>query len=516
LRKNKRPLFLIFFCAAALIGAAPVFSQNEPLETEGGDNLEYYIRSINFDIDGRTRAFALLEILEMQEGQRVGGRDALETLVRRKTQMLRNQRVLEDAACRIDYVEGEAENGGPIPVDFLIHVKDAWNFFIFPEPKFDSNTGLSITLKARDWNFLGTMSPLEIDLGYEQDDDQYSVFTDINADIPFRFLGYTWNFNFDNAFTYNEIDPNYYKNVTGLTIDLPWRQTTFTVGFDQSFFLHEENSDEETSKTSVKFFEDEWYMSSALYAKWEIPLGIEVGEFGALTYFPQLTENFNYRPGGYIGEYRRGPSTKFEHSFGFGQINWRGNFRNGLDASISNVNTFNNHSMEWDFNAGLAVEGHLALAGFFGVSSRLKYRKYISSDDYTVGENLRGIRDKDFIADNVLSFNLELPLRILNFTPSRWFNNRSFRPFDVEVHFSPFIDIALINGHSNRDYRPPKDYTLSDPLAAVGFEVIAFSLPWRNLNLRASLGWDLQEWRRSGEFPSGRYRELYIGLHHFY
>jgi hypothetical protein len=158
----------------------------------------------------------------------------------------------------------------------------------------------------------------------------------------------------------------------------------------------------------------------------------------------------------------------------------------------------------------------MALTSFFGVSSRLKYRKYFSSDDYSVGENLRGIRDKDFIADNVLSFNLELPLRVLSFTPSRWFNNRYFRPFDVEVQFSPFVDIALINGRSNPQYRSGEKYAFGEPLAAAGFEVIAFSLPWRNLNLRASIGWDLQEWIKEGKLPGGRYRELYIGLHHFY
>jgi hypothetical protein len=172
--------------------------------------------------------------------------------------------------------------------------------------------------------------------------------------------------------------------------------------------------------------------------------------------------------------------------------------------------------MNWDFNAGLAVEGHLALTNFFGVSSRLKYRKYFISSDYSVGADLRGIRDKDFIADNVLSFNLELPLRILAFTLSRWLNTRYLRPFDVELHFSPFVDFALIDGQSNPEYRPGEKQTFGTPLVAAGFEVIAFSLPWRNLNLRASIGWDLQEWRREGKLPGGQYRELYIGLHHFY
>jgi hypothetical protein len=521
-------IFLLSLAAMSLANTVFVFGQETsqevpqvaspetPQEAGSQNAIVYYIRSIKFDIDGQTRPFALLEVLDMREGQRINGAAALETLVRRKTQILHNQRVLQDEGCRIDYAVGEAEDGGPVPVDFLVHAKDAWNIFIFPEPKYDSNTGLSITLKARDWNFLGTMSPLELDLGYEIDEDAYSAFVDANVDMPFRFFGYIWNFNFDNIFVYNQFDPNYYKNVTGLTLDLPWRQTTFTVGFDQSFFFNEENSEEEKLKTGVEFYEDQWYMSSELYAKWEIPLGIEVGDFGSLTYFPRLTEGFNYRPGGDIGDYRRGPVTKFEHSFGFGQINWMGNFRNGLAVSLSNVNTFNNFTINWDINAGLTVEGHLALTNFFGLSSRLKYKKYFSSDDYSVGADLRGIRDKDFIADHVLSFNLELPLRVLEFTPSRWFNSRYFRPFDVEFHISPFFDFALIDGKSNPEYRPGEEQSFGGPLVTAGLELIAFSLPWRNLNLRASIGWDLQEWRRRGKLPDGHYRELYIGLHHFY
>jgi hypothetical protein len=86
----------------------------------------------------------------------------------------------------------------------------------------------------------------------------------------------------------------------------------------------------------------------------------------------------------------------------------------------------------------------------------------------------------------------------------------------VEVHFSPFVDIAFINGRSNPQNRTAEEYAFGDPLAAAGFEVVVFYLPWRNLNLRASIGWVLQEWIKEGKLPDGRYRELYIGLHHFY
>jgi hypothetical protein len=78
------------------------------------------------------------------------------------------------------------------------------------------------------------------------------------------------------------------------------------------------------------------------------------------------------------------------------------------------------------------------------------------------------------------------------------------------------VDIAFINGRSNPEYRSGEKHPFGVPLVAAGFEVIAFSLPWRNLNLRASIGWDAQEWIREGKLPGGHYQELYVGLHHFY
>jgi hypothetical protein len=481
----------------------------------------YYIRKIDFDITGRTRPFALMDTIDLREGEKISGKTALETYIRRKTQLMRNERVLEEDKSRIDYEIREPGEDGLVPVDLMVYASDTWNIVALPYPEFDSNDGFSITLKARDYNFLGTMSPLRVDLGYVYDNnkDQSAASLGIDTDIPFKFLGLLWNFNFDNDFKYLQDDPFYYKNTTGLLLDLPWKKTTVTVGFDQSYILNEKNSDEEHEKTGVVYFDKTWYMSSELYAKWEIPLGITVGDFGELTYKPGLTETIKYRPGGNIGEYRKGPTTTFSHSFGFGQIDWIGNFRKGLDVSLSNSISYNNYNLvkgnetgwdDWSSNIGITAKGHLLPVSFFGVYGRLKFMWYINTETYSAGSELRGIPDKDLIAAKMLSLNLQFPLRILNFIPSTWFTSRLFKPIDLEIHFSPFIDLALLEG---RDNDTKEKYTPGNLFSTAGFEIIAYSLSWRNLYLRGSIGWNLQEWRRQGELP---HPEVFIGMEHYF
>jgi len=118
---------------------------------------------IDFDIDGRTRPFALLANGEFREGERIYGKENLEKYISLKRQLLLNQRVLEEV--NIEYSLGAVEKDGAIPVSLIIFVKDTWNLIILPYPKYDSNEGFSITIKARDYNFLGTMSALKFDLG---------------------------------------------------------------------------------------------------------------------------------------------------------------------------------------------------------------------------------------------------------------------------------------------------------------------------------------------------------------
>jgi hypothetical protein len=494
-----------------------------PVNGQDGSQIVYYVRTVNFDIRGRTVVSALMENGEFVLGETINGEENLKNYISAKTQLLLNQRVLEEV--HIEYALAEADKNGLIPVDLSIKTMDTRNFIILPEPKYDSNSGLEITFKARDYNFLGSMTPLRIDLGYlYNEEDRQGVLLAIDSDIPFRAFGYKWNLNFDNELNYTEGNPLYYKNVTGLSMDLPFNMTTFTFGFNQSFLVNEENNTSDALDDGP-YFQDHWYMSSELYTQWKIPLGITVGSFGPLTYTPKLAGTINYRPYGDLGEYRKGPAITPSQSLGFGKINWIGNYRKGLDVSLQNSNTYNIGRAGWDSSISFSAIGHLPVSEDLGVSARLMYRHWffdskaipaVYGNDYFYvytdgGDVLRGIKNNRLPVHYMLSLNMDFPVRLFRFVPSEWYNNPKFHFFDFELHGSPFIDIALAEDPVN-----DRSFSFKNILAAGGVEVIVFPLAMRSFYLRLSLGTELRELLRTGRFfPSGN-RELYIGVGHYY
>ncbi|MDR2739099.1 MAG: hypothetical protein LBB68_04625 [Treponema sp.] len=504
-------VFLLVFLT--ILTCLPLFAQEIPSDQgddKDGNQIVYFIREIDFNITGRTLPFALLHTLDIKTGERLR---SLDTYIRRKTQILRNQRVLEEDQSRIEYFIGEAGADGLVPVDLMIYVTDTWNIIALPEPKYDSNTGLSLTVKARDYNFLGTMSPLAVDLGYSLEENKNSFFMDLDSEIPFKFLGYNWIFDFDNSINFTQKAPFFYQNTTGISMELPWRRTAFTFGFEQAYMLNEENDDKEKRETGVDYFADTWYMSSELYTQWDIPTGLELGEFGELAYFAKLAAQIKYRPGGDIGEYRRGPTNTFSHGLDIGQINWQGNYRSGIELSLKNTNQFNYSSLGWDNSLIFSAVGHFPISPRFGISSRFLYRQYFNSPYMDAGDVLRGMRNNALYANYMLSLNIDLPFRLFFFIPSAAFNNRKLRALDFEVHFSPFFDIAVLDGP---DPYMKDDYTIDQVITTAGFEFIVYPLSWRSLYFRGSIGWNMREWLKIQHPPGGDYQEIYIGIGHFF
>ena len=290
----------------------------ELAEGEGRDREDqvYFIREISFNIIGRTKPFALFNRGEFKAGEEIRGEKNLIRYLAHKTQLLINQRALEEAI--IEDRRGEAEEDGRIPVDLLITTRDTWNFIILPRPQLDNNEGFDLSLKIRDYNFLGSLSPLRIDIGYQLDNEYVDsgFFSNldrgkfnfiIDSEIPFRALGLDWNINFDHIFGYTLGEPISYKNITGISVEYPYKTTTFTFGFEQNVSFYEENEDRFKSQYG-KYFDGE-YLSSELYAAWEIPLGYEVAEFGGLIYTPRISAGINYRPWGSLDYPRESPKT---------------------------------------------------------------------------------------------------------------------------------------------------------------------------------------------------------------
>jgi hypothetical protein len=149
------------------------------------------------------------------------------------------------------------------------------------------------------------------------------------------------------------------------------------------------------------------------------------------------------------------------------------------------------------------------------VSARLQYRQWFNNPSLNAGDTLRGVRNNDIRADYMLSLNVQLPVRVLRFVPSEWFNIRKLRIFDFEMHLSPFLDLAAFKGREKQgDFW--SEYHFREVLPAAGFELIAFPLSWRSLFLRGSIGWNMVEWVKQNSLPGGRAREIYIGVGHYF
>ncbi|MDR1144004.1 MAG: hypothetical protein LBK77_07290 [Spirochaetaceae bacterium] len=468
----------------------------------------YVIRTVTCRITGKTKEWALVRELGFGE-ESFTSTEALDAYIARKTQDLHNLRALDAGAGFIRYTLGEAEPDGTVPVHVEVYAADSLNFIILPEPKYDSNTGFSLSLKAREYNFLGTLSPLKFDLIWERDDKKnlQSVGFLIDTDLPFEAFGFVWNINFDNEYRYFFGAPWYYKNTTGLSMELPVSSTLFTFGFEQGLVFHEENDTDDDINDGEYH---DWYAYSKLYTDWKIPTPLEAGPLGRVSYIPGVYVNVNYQPGGDVGDYRRGPNGGFNHRLEAGTVDWLGNFRQGFKASVFNNNDWNFFHHDRDNSIGLLAEGHVNLSRRFGISGRFGYTHWFDDSFDLAGDVIRGLEDDALDAGRRLFLNLDFPFRLIRFTPSEWSGKKKLRYFDFEQHWSPFIDLVMVESAEGYSFHP------RDIITSVGLEVITFPLTWRSFYIRISAGWNMREWLKNQKPPSGIYREIFIGLGHFY
>ncbi|GHV89631.1 hypothetical protein AGMMS50268_01340 [Spirochaetia bacterium] len=534
--------WLFFLCSLCPLGLGAQTQEPPPAEPAGpalspadterpaasapvADSTIYRIRRIDFNITGRSRPFALLYNGKLTDLKDISGRENLEIFIQDRTQRLINQRVLENDV-HIEYTLGEMDESGKVPVDLLITVRDTWNLMIFPKPLWDNNSGFDLTIKARDYNFFGTMNPLRIDLGYlyetknDRNDSKFNLLVD--TDIPFRAMGLMWNINFDNEFNYTWGDPLNYKNSAGVAVQVPFKTTTFTFDVEHYINVNERNGDWDSNPPNGygkdyrgKYF-DGILNSVEFSAAWKIPTGIKPIGNGELTYTPRIAEEIVYTPenGHEWLDLRKGPFTKLEQKFGFERVDWIGNFRKGMDVSFNNDNSFNHNRNVWNNSYSLNATGHFILSDFFGITARTQFRHWFyhfPNDLYhEAGDVLRGILNNKLQGDLMLSLNLEFPVKIWTARPSDWFHNSKFRFFNFELYLSPMMDIGML-----RNPKTPNSQDLIKMYYTAGLEMFIFPEFMRSLYLRFSYGVNLEDWVRYHDIPL-KNNEFFIGLGHFF
>ncbi|GHV82192.1 hypothetical protein AGMMS49991_07500 [Spirochaetia bacterium] len=344
--------------------------------------------------------------IQNQNSEEIHGDEALAGYIERKRQTLLNNRALAEVT--ITYTTEEED--GRYGINLAVSVVDTRNLVILPEPKYSSNAGFEPSLKLRDYNFLGTLMPLKINFGYSLDDfhlnnsskGKYALSAE--TELPFRALELDWKVKVALGLAYVVGEPLAFENITGISVDLPFKNTVLTLGFDEGVVLREEYFLFE--KKNPEIFEDISYMYSKPSARWRIPLPLGVPQGGELFFTSELSSIINYRLGGTDLGWRQGPVLVFGNEIGVDNIKWveKTNFRSGYAAALTSSTEYNTWFNEWNNSLSVLGIAHKQFTSFFAASARFRYKiwfndteHYHDQDRVEAGAMLRGILDRSLL-----------------------------------------------------------------------------------------------------------------------
>lgn len=490
--KNRIPLLL----ALALALAAPAFADG-PIVVE----------SVSYQVDGRTMVYYLAQKANFPEGQIFPDQASLEAALEGLKKRLLNERVLETVEVAVEY--GPAGEDGTTPARVSVHAVDTWNIIALPYFRYDSNTGLLLSVRARDYNFLGSMLPLRVNLNYEDDGGGNIAWVgDISFTFPFVAGGLDWNLNIDGSIGFQEGGANPMLGLSagiGSAVGLGPGRLDF--GYSQGLTVNARDG-------SGSNYADPYYLGSTLNLGWSVDVWKPLeGPAVSMRPWASLTGNWLF------GEFSdphptTGPTLSSGTGFSYGSVDWVGNFREGF---VSGLDLSSSYSLLTGENSR-RISGNAALYGaheWFGFS--LRASAFYSFDGGTsfAAEALRGVLTSRASTDAAFVVNFDLPIRVIRFLPAAWFGKTWMRYFEFEQHWSPFIDMA--QGHFDDSW-----FLVSHGWYTGGLEVITYPLAMRSLYIRISIGWNLLDVAQlrslSGSSPrdgAGIY-ELFIGFGHHY
>lgn len=441
----------------------------------------FRITTVTYQIEGLTRVYPLKKAVPVDTDSVFPDEYALTSYVADLKKQLENQRVLESVDVALSF--GTALSDGTIPVSLSIHTIDTWNIIGLPYPKYDSNNGFQLKMKLKDYNFFGSMQVLNADVIYELDTMGESQFaTNLDFSIPFSFMGYGMNWTNDFNVTVPVGEKPEFTFKSGADISIPLSFASLVVGIDDNLHINDRNATE-------LYIDDPVYFATTVYMRLPIVL-YTLDYFGDLVWSPNASVSSNADPDGIDHPDLKGPSYNWGYSVSFGRIDWSGNFRKGFSFDIGNSwswNAYNKQPIALSIDA--TAKGYYSAFDSIGVSTRIKsFYNFRNSVSGGRGSVMRGILDDRIETDTAISFNLDLPVKIMhvNFpeiTGVKWTRFVSF-----DMHASPFLDVSLTH-----DPKTDKFFDPDDGWYSAGLELIVFPMKMRSIYGRISLGFDLAE-----------------------
>jgi hypothetical protein len=483
--------------AACLLLCAAAFPQ-ERAAPAAPDGKCYRIVETEYEITGKTREYALALNIPIDTDRIFADLDELLDYIADIRQKLVNVRTLETAETSYRFLapvaDGAGTSGGVVPVVLTIKTTDTFNLFILPYPKYNSDDGLDMKIKFKNYNFLGLMEVLTADIIYlwKTDDDgtdRHSFGGAINFDIPFGMSVFDmkWLNDYRLTYTIGKKKPEF-GAMTGIEVTLPFDKVSFVFTAKQSANL---NFDYTAAG-------DELYMAEE--GSIAVPIEIAaIGEYTKVKLTPDVHAKYIWDRDGIVHKDLQSPIVGMGYRLAAARVNWVDNYRDGFSFEFGQKFDYNYHPDKRAFQPYIWTEvqlfkafRHLSFSGRFYVTG-------MDNADEDIDGRLRGIRDNQNGIPTSFAFvaNIDLPVRLFR-TDWRGWGRALFKKempnffsyLDFEFQIAPFIDIALSHidvpsAGVNRTF----DYR--DGWYAGGLEALFFPEKMRSIVVRASLGFDL-------------------------
>jgi hypothetical protein len=401
---------------------------------------QYRIASVTYDRTGRTTEVALKRAVVIDPAAVYASKDEFKAKIADLERQFNNLRVLESV--RVTPTFSAPDPAGLVLVDLRVVTVDTGNFIMVPYPEYNSNTGLTLKLKMRDYNFLGSMQVFSGDISYN-----------FNKATGTQSLG------------------------TGVDFSIPFKLGKFNSSWENYYGVS--------------------YEFGKSTAQYNLSSGVSVAvatlpEAGILSWSPSVSLSYDWDSVPFSGNPDErithdalvGKTFSFGHALSTGHIDWTGNYRTGSMASVAQ--NFDYHTdqnkMDQVFNAQVSL--YTALA-WCGPSVRLFWFKNLDGTT-KIGNRIRGIKDDFIVTDSAFLLNFDVPIKIFTTDWTSAGFPEIFRKVDFECQIDPFIDAAVGN-----NLEAKTNYNLKDGWYALGFEIIGYPTKMRSIQGRISAGFDL-------------------------
>lgn len=495
-----------FFSSLFILITFLLFSESYKIK-----NSEYSITGAGSKLLAQTREYPLRHNFPLDTKKTFASREALETYLNNYKQSLDSSRYFDEVNINYEAISSEIQDLYDVTV--LVEIKDSHHFLLLPYPRYSSNDGLSLKLKAKDTNFLGSLNTMNADFNLSYHDKTFKPGFNFNFDAPFSIGILDIVFVNDYSINYTITDEYHgfeWDTETGFDFTIPFNRISLSMGIYQ--YTHR--------NFSYKEFDDEIYFSE----KFDLGLPVRLAtlsNFSEITYSPSASITWNWDIDGINPENDSlsGPEVSFSHSLSNSKISWNDNFRKGYSLSLDN--TFSYNIQRGDIVPSVSFNGKFfwnfktndeEIWNRFGICSNLNIFHYfdIPSNTYKygsrIGDYLRGILDDNYFgndkpygtASSAIVLNIDLPHNIFTAYFPKEILNCNFQ-------FSPFFDMALVYDRETNRY-----FHFEDGFYCGGIELLVYPLKFSSFTIRASFGIDLSR----NIFVEGlkNNKEIFIGI----